>query len=374
MDPLADTPLDIIKKKGIKKDKETEEVEAQEIANDIKEIKIKKFANNDSDDDGDLEKTIEVHKIESSTSSSSSIKRKKKRNNIMGLEIDQDAILQSRDGEPIVRQSRRIAQIKIKEEADRRKLEEEALKLMKAESEKKKKATLQTTATTTTATAETSIGQPSDGNAVTSLIVKSNDNSDEEDEENDSSDSGNEQQLQLQQKLEKKKKKKSKNTTTPWLTDSDLDSSDHDGEDDGLYERYESDHRAPIVLKSDHEFSPESEIEDESEIVPTKRARTAQRPAQKKKVIAGVDGENVVDANDRGEDDGDADEDDLDEYACQKCGKQDQPEWILLCDKCDKGYHCSCLIPVLFVIPEGNWFCPPCDQEKLISGKYIYSV
>lgn len=30
------------------------------------------------------------------------------------------------------------------------------------------------------------------------------------------------------------------------------------------------------------------------------------------------------------------------------------------------GYHCSCLIPVLFVIPEGNWFCPPCQQEKLI--------
>lgn len=30
------------------------------------------------------------------------------------------------------------------------------------------------------------------------------------------------------------------------------------------------------------------------------------------------------------------------------------------------GYHCSCLIPVLFVIPEGNWFCPPCQHEKLI--------
>lgn len=30
------------------------------------------------------------------------------------------------------------------------------------------------------------------------------------------------------------------------------------------------------------------------------------------------------------------------------------------------GYHCSCLIPVLFVIPEGDWFCPPCQQDKLI--------
>lgn len=30
------------------------------------------------------------------------------------------------------------------------------------------------------------------------------------------------------------------------------------------------------------------------------------------------------------------------------------------------GYHCSCLNPVLFVIPEGDWFCPLCQQEKLI--------
>lgn len=30
------------------------------------------------------------------------------------------------------------------------------------------------------------------------------------------------------------------------------------------------------------------------------------------------------------------------------------------------GYHCSCLNPVLFVIPEGDWFCPLCQQDKLI--------
>lgn len=54
-----------------------------------------------------------------------------------------------------------------------------------------------------------------------------------------------------------------------------------------------------------------------------------------------------------------------DEYACQKCGKADHPEWILLCDSCDKGWHCSCLRPALMLIPEGDWFCPPCQHVSL---------
>lgn len=60
------------------------------------------------------------------------------------------------------------------------------------------------------------------------------------------------------------------------------------------------------------------------------------------------------------------DEDDNPDHACQKCTKTDHPEWILLCDTCDKGYHCSCLKPVLFLIPEGDWFCPTCQHAQLI--------
>ncbi|KOB75714.1 putative hepatitis B virus X associated protein, hbxa [Operophtera brumata] len=45
-----------------------------------------------------------------------------------------------------------------------------------------------------------------------------------------------------------------------------------------------------------------------------------------------------------------------------------QPEWILLCDVCDAGYHASCLKPLLFYIPQGEWFCPPCNHEKLIES------
>lgn len=214
----------------------------------------------------------------------------------MGLIVDDNAILATNDGETPVRQSRRIAQIKIKEEAERRKEEELALKQMKAASEKKKKVV--------------------DDN----YSAKS---------ESDASEDDSEQKLEL-----KKKSKKKVKGANPWQTDSEHDVSDVSEE-----EHYESDHKL-LFFKSDHEFSPESDIEDESQIVQTKRARTAQKD----------DDDEIID----------------DGYACQKCNKHDHPEWILLCDKCDKGYHCSCLIPMLFIIPEGDWFCPPCQQDKLI--------
>lgn len=114
-------------------------------------------------------------------------------------------------------------------------------------------------------------------------------------------------------------------------------------EEDEEPPHYETDPGSPL-FKSDHEFSPESDIEDESQVVPMKRARTVRK-------------------EDAG-DEANAEE----EEACQKCNKSDHPEWILLCDNCDKGYHCSCLSPVLFYIPEGDWYCPPCQQEQLIKA------
>lgn len=37
---------------------------------------------------------------------------------------------------------------------------------------------------------------------------------------------------------------------------------------------------------------------------------------------------------------------------------------ILLCDSCDSGYHTACLRPPLMVIPDGEWFCPPCQHVR----------
>ena len=41
---------------------------------------------------------------------------------------------------------------------------------------------------------------------------------------------------------------------------------------------------------------------------------------------------------------------------------------MLLCDKCDAGWHASCLRPALLVIPEGDWYCPDCQHAGLIEG------
>ena len=37
---------------------------------------------------------------------------------------------------------------------------------------------------------------------------------------------------------------------------------------------------------------------------------------------------------------------------------------ILLCDKCDAAYHTACLRPPLLTVPQGDWFCPFCQQVE----------
>ncbi|XP_068173289.1 remodeling and spacing factor 1 [Antennarius striatus] len=53
------------------------------------------------------------------------------------------------------------------------------------------------------------------------------------------------------------------------------------------------------------------------------------------------------------------------EDACSHCGLPNHPELILLCDSCDSGYHTACLRPPLMLIPDGEWFCPPCQHKRL---------
>merc|ERR1711872_63137 len=86
------------------------------------------------------------------------------------------------------------------------------------------------------------------------------------------------------------------------------------------------------IFATDHEFSCES---DDDEKVTVKHARTRTKD---------------------------------DEFPCKKCGHGDHPEWILLCDECDAGWHASCLRPALMVIPEGDWFCPDCSHKSLLSS------
>lgn len=41
------------------------------------------------------------------------------------------------------------------------------------------------------------------------------------------------------------------------------------------------------------------------------------------------------------------------------------PKNLILCDKCDRGYHRRCLKPPLLKVPTGKWLCPRCHKSEL---------
>ncbi|KAK1571684.1 hypothetical protein Q3G72_021303 [Acer saccharum] len=59
------------------------------------------------------------------------------------------------------------------------------------------------------------------------------------------------------------------------------------------------------------------------------------------------------------------DDNEYDDVCCEKCQSGDLPEDLILCDKCDKGYHLFCLRPLLVSVPKGSWFCPSCSKHKI---------
>ncbi|XP_022928863.1 lysine-specific demethylase 5A isoform X1 [Cucurbita moschata] len=58
------------------------------------------------------------------------------------------------------------------------------------------------------------------------------------------------------------------------------------------------------------------------------------------------------------------DEEDNDQI-CEQCKSGLHGEVMLLCDRCDKGWHLYCLSPPLKQVPPGNWYCLDClNSEK----------
>ena len=46
------------------------------------------------------------------------------------------------------------------------------------------------------------------------------------------------------------------------------------------------------------------------------------------------------------------------ELECEVCRKPTEAGVMLLCSRCQAGYHTFCLDPPLQAVPEGDWFCP----------------
>lgn len=41
---------------------------------------------------------------------------------------------------------------------------------------------------------------------------------------------------------------------------------------------------------------------------------------------------------------------------------------MLLCDRCDQGYHLDCLVPALEEVPIEDWFCPRCNGPEAVAA------
>ena len=54
---------------------------------------------------------------------------------------------------------------------------------------------------------------------------------------------------------------------------------------------------------------------------------------------------------------------------CKICRRGRDEDCLLLCDKCDRGYHTFCLTPLLKSIPKTDWFCPDCQPAAPVRPK-----
>ncbi len=60
---------------------------------------------------------------------------------------------------------------------------------------------------------------------------------------------------------------------------------------------------------------------------------------------------------------------DVDAVTCRTCNSPDDSRVpILLCGKCNAGYHLSCLQPPLSSVPSGRWICKPCETAAREEG------
>uniref|UniRef100_A0A803KX49 Histone-lysine N-methyltransferase n=1 Tax=Chenopodium quinoa TaxID=63459 RepID=A0A803KX49_CHEQI len=57
---------------------------------------------------------------------------------------------------------------------------------------------------------------------------------------------------------------------------------------------------------------------------------------------------------------------DYSDIKCEECGSGDGEMELLLCDKCDKGFHMNCVRPIVTRVPIGSWLCPSCSGQPRV--------
>ncbi|KAL3989883.1 hypothetical protein ACH3XW_29430 [Acanthocheilonema viteae] len=121
---------------------------------------------------------------------------------------------------------------------------------------------------------------------------------------------------------------------------------------------------AETSTSSDDDFMPLSEL---------KKKNQSSRCRRERKAAVEKDPFEVVESEEDEESDDDQEKKTkkerkkaTEETLCMKCSKSSNPEVLLLCDLCDEAWHTWCLHPILWYVPDDDWFCPNCQQAMLI--------
>lgn len=62
---------------------------------------------------------------------------------------------------------------------------------------------------------------------------------------------------------------------------------------------------------------------------------------------------------------------DYSDVKCEECRSGESEGEILLCDKCDKGFHMNCVRPIVVRVPIGSWLCPSCSGHPRVRSRGI---
>uniref|UniRef100_A0A915Q3L5 PHD-type domain-containing protein n=1 Tax=Setaria digitata TaxID=48799 RepID=A0A915Q3L5_9BILA len=148
----------------------------------------------------------------------------------------------------------------------------------------------------------------------------------------------------------------------------DKDDNQNDSEDNIENEKDDDDADDFILAEtstsSDDEFMPLSELKKRNQ---NSRRRRGRRAVVEKDPFEMVESEEDEDSDDVQEKKTKKERKKAtEETLCMKCSKSSNPEVLLLCDLCDEAWHTWCLHPILWYVPDDDWFCPNCQQAMLI--------